>query len=149
MKKLLLLFVFLPFIACNDAVVSDSTKDFDDNRWAQDDVKSFSLELGEDIAKGNLILNFSHIFDPGYNSVPVAVAVTTPDGNIETIMANLELRSKSGKDLGNCTGDICDLSQIIKKGVPFKAGMYKITVQNGFSGPYLPNVLVVGVAIGK
>lgn len=149
MKKLILLLVFIPFLACSDAVVSDSTKNFEDNRWMQDDVKSFSLDLGEDVTSGNLILNFSHIFDPGYNNVPLAIAITNPDGTTDSFMANLELRTKSGKDLGSCTGDICDLKQVIKKGVAIKSGTYKITVQHGFSGPYLPNVLMVGVAIGR
>lgn len=149
MKKLLLLLILLPFFACSDAVVSDSTKNFEDNRWLQSDVKSFSLELGEDITSGKLVLNFSHVFDPGYNNVPVSIAFTTPDGETETMMTNLELRTKSGKDLSSCTGDICDLKQIIKKSVSFKSGTYKITVQNGFNGPYLPNVLMVGVAIER
>ena len=149
MKKLLLLVMLLPFFACSDAVVSDSTKNFEDNRWLQSDAKSFSLELGEDITSGKLVLNFSHVFDPGYNNIPVSIALTTPDGETETIMAKLELRTKSGKDLSSCTGDICDLKQIIKKNASFEAGTYKVKVQHGFSGPYLPNVLMVGVAIGK
>lgn len=149
MKKLLLLLLVVPFLSCSDSVVSDSTKNFEDNRWLQEDVKSFSLELGENISSGKLVLNFSHVFDPGYNNLPLAVAVTNPDGATETIMANLELRTKSGKDLGNCTGDICDLKQIIKKNIPFKSSTYKVTLQHGFSGPYLPNVLMVGVGIEK
>lgn len=149
MKKLLLLLLIVPFISCSDAVVSDSTKNFGDNRWMQDDVKSFSLDLGEDISTGKLVVSFSHVYDPGYNNVPVAIAITNPDGATETVMAILELRTKSGNDLGSCTGDICDLKQIIKKNIPFKAGTYKVTMQHGFSGPYLPNVLMVGVGIEK
>ena len=149
MKKLLLILLIVPFLSCSDAVVSDSTKNFENNRWIQSDIKSFSLDLGEDISIGKLVLNFSHVFDPGYNNVPVAIAITYPGGTTETVMANLELRTKSGKDLGSCTGDICDLKQIIKKSVPFKSGTYKVTVQHGFSGPYLPNVLMVGVGIER
>lgn len=100
----------------------------------QSDVKSFSLDLGEDISADKLVLNFSHVFDPGYTNVPVAIAITFPGGTTETVMTNLELRTKSGKDLGSCTGDICDLKQIIKKASHLSQALIKLLYSMASAG---------------
>ena len=49
----------------------------------------------------------------------------------------------------DCSGDICDVFQTIKTFQNLEKGKYKVAVKSKFAGPYLPNVLGVGIVVEK
>ncbi|WP_181369485.1 hypothetical protein [Flavobacterium album] len=150
MKKLLpLLLVFILFSCQKSVVYTETSDDFEDNRWMAKDVKTFSFKLKEDIDAGDIKLKFSHVYDPQYLTVPVAVTIEGPSGEKENILLNLQLKDADGNDLSECSGDICDLHTFIKENVPLKKGDYKITLQNKFAYEYLANALAVGISVER
>ena len=75
--------------------------------------------------------------------------ITSPDGKIENLPVVLKLMDESGNDLGDCSGDICDVYQTIKTFEKLEQGKYKVAVKSTFAGPFLLNVLGVGIVVEK
>lgn len=150
MKKLLpLLLVFILFSCKKSVVYTETSDDFEDSRWMASDIKTFDFKLKKDIDAGDIKLTFSHVHEPQYGIVPIAVTLKDPSGQIENIMLNVPLKDAEGNDLSECSGDICDLHTFIKQGVPLKKGDYQITLQNKFAYEYLANVLAVGISVER
>jgi hypothetical protein len=62
---------------------------------------------------------------------------------------DLVVKDTMGHDIGDCTGDICDVYAPIQSRIKLQKGTYTIEVKNGFEGPYLPNILGLGVIVEK
>jgi hypothetical protein len=62
---------------------------------------------------------------------------------------DLVVKDATGKDIGDCTGDICDVYAPIQTNIKLQKGTYTIEVKSAFEGPYLPNILGVGVIVEK
>ncbi|QEE48421.1 hypothetical protein FUA48_02165 [Flavobacterium alkalisoli] len=147
MKKLLLLLPLLLLTSCAKfSLYSEKINDFPDNRWAADDAKTFSFELTEDVEKAKLDLFFSYVFEPGYDKVPVKLYMIKEGEAQVTIPEVLLLKNEAGEDLGDCLGDVCDLTQTIAT-QNFTKGKYTIKVVHEVNGPYLPNVIALGISL--
>ncbi len=150
MKKVTLLFfsVFIILTSCNEAnVYSKFYDDFASNRWEEKDSKQFEFAITDDAKTYDLILKFGHIYEYQFASVPMNIVITGPDGKEETITIDLQIKDAAGKDLADCSGDICDLEYKIKEKVSLAKGNYKIKISHTFNGPFLPNVLGVGLNV--
>lgn len=146
MKKLLLLFSFLTFFSCmKSTIYSEMTKGFPENRWAKSDARHFDFIIKEK-ANANILVKFSHIFEPQYTDVPLFVTVKKPTGD-EVTEAVLLLKDSEGKNISDCVGDVCDLEYTLKENYDFEPGSYTIVIANTAKGPYLPNVLGLGIEI--
>lgn len=44
-----------------------------------------------------------------FKEVSLEVEITAPDGKTEMLPVTMKLIDDSGKDLGDCSGDICDV----------------------------------------
>jgi gliding motility-associated lipoprotein GldH len=150
--KVKLIIIVHAFIltSCNKNEVYDEFKrDFSDNRWESKDVKSFEFENMKSEEVCELKLHFGHISGFQFKEVPLEVEISTPAGKTETLPVVMKLIDESGKDIGDCTGDVCDVFQSIKTFEKLEKGKYKITIKSKFEGPYLPNVLGVGIVVEK
>ena len=148
--KLILFALVFVLTSCNKNEVYDEfNRDFTDNRWESKDVKSFEFENMQSEGVCELKLHFGHISGFQFKEVPLEVEITTPDGKAEILPIVLKLIDESGKDIGDCTGDICDVFQTIKTFETLENGKYKVAVKSKFTGPYLPNILGVGIVVEK
>jgi len=148
-KFVLITFLFT-FLSCNKSKIHDDfDSSFDNNRWDATDVRVFEFENTQSEAVCDLKLHFGHISGFQFKEVPLEVEITSPDGKSEVLSVAMKLIDESGKDIGDCTGDICDVFQTIKTFQNLEKGKYKVAVKSKFTGPYLPNVLGVGIVIEK
>lgn len=148
MKKLFLLLPLLILTSCTQfGIFSETIKDFDNNRWEKNDAKSFSFHINEDVDKANLVILFSHVYEPGYDKVPVEVTFKKADGSEEIIKTDLLLIDEDGKSYTECVGDVCDLKQTVKENFTLPKGDYTITISNTTNLPYLPNVIALGIGV--
>lgn len=148
--KFILIALVLVLISCNNnKVYDDFDSSFDNNRWDASDVRVFEFENTQSEAVCNLKLHFGHISGFQFKEVPLEVEITAPDGKTEMLPVTVKLIDDSGKDLGDCSGDICDVFQTIKTFEKLEKGKYKVAVKSKFAGPYLPNVLGVGIIVEK
>ena len=143
MKKLLLIPLMLLFVVCGKS--SSINKDFPDNRWPKTDVQTFSVDVTAD-GIPQLGVLFSFVSGPQFTDIPLSIGITAPDGSTQYISIVLDLTGKAGGNTLDCAGDVCDLHTVLKNTALTK-GTNTITIQNNFKGPYLPNVLAVGVEV--
>ena len=148
-KFLLVAFVFV-FLSCDKNKIYDNFDfNFENNRWEENDIRIFEFENNQSEEACDLKLHFGHISGFQFKEVPLEVVITAPDGESEVFSINVKLIDESGKDIGDCTGDICDVFQTIKTFETLENGKYKVAVKSKFTGPYLPNILGVGIVVEK
>lgn len=148
-KFILIALVFV-FLSCNkNKVYDDFDSSFDSNRWDATDVRVFEFDNPQSEGVSDLKLHFGHIRGFQFKEVLLEVEITSPDGKTEILPVTMKLIDESGKDIGDCTGDICDVFQTIKTFQNLEKGKYKVAVKSKFAGPYLPNVLGVGIVVEK
>lgn len=147
-KHLLLCTIFILFVSCNkNNIFRELTKDFDATRWESKDKKQYDFAIDNDNKVYNLTILFSHVYDYQFDKVPMPIDFIDPTGKTENISFDLQIKNASGKQLADCGGDYCDLKYIFKTKVSLQKGNYTAVVSHQFKGPYLPNVLGVGLSV--
>ena len=147
--KFLLVALSFIFLSCNkNKIYDDFDSNFENNHWEENDSRVFEFENKQSGEVFDLKLHFGHISGFQFKEVSLEVEITTPDGKSEALLVRVKLIDESGKDIGDCTGDICDVFQTIKTFESLR-GRYKVAIKSKFSGPYLPNVLGVGIVAEK
>lgn len=135
-------------ISCNESkVFSKFDMGFPNNRWEKTNEKTYAFSITDEAKPYDVILRFSHVYDYQFASIPIAVKITDPSGKEEKLSIDLKIKDDSGKQLADCSGDICDLDFKIKNKAKLSKGNYTIAISNSFNGPYLPNVLGVGLNV--
>lgn len=148
--KTLLFGITVLFISCNpNSVYNEFNSNFESNRWISGEEISFDFENMNDKEPVSIQLHLGHIYDFQFTYVPIEVKIIAPNGSSETINLDVQFKDESGKDVADCTGDICDLYVPIKDKTTLIKGKYKFVVKNKFSSSYLPNILGVGIFIEK
>jgi gliding motility-associated lipoprotein GldH len=157
-KSLLLLSLFAILTSCSKHNEYKEFVDFGvENRWQKSDAKTFEFDISDvkafdvDVTNGaqlfDIVFRFSHVYDYQFASVPLNVVIESPDGKTEELQIDLPIKDDSGKDLGECAVDVCDLKYTIKEKTKLQKGIYKVTISHSFEGPYLPNVLGIGLNV--
>ena len=147
-KTLLLLSLFTILISCSKQNQFSQFDTFgEENRWQKSDAKTFEFDITDDAQLYNLVFRFSHVYGYQFASIPLNVVIESPDGKKEELKIDVSIKDDSGKDLGECAGDICDLNYKIEEKIKLQKGNYKITFSHSFEGPYLPNVIGIGLNV--
>ena len=141
--------LFFVLISCTSA---STFSQFDtmpqNNRWEKLDSKVYEFEVDDSKNFYTIIFKFSHVYDYQFTDVPIKFTIESPDREKETLAVDLPIKDSNGKQLGNCSGDICDLKYLIKSKTQLQKGKYKITVSHAFvEAEYLPNVIGVGLNV--
>lgn len=150
MKTLIPFLILFTIFSCSD---KNNFKQFDElpesHQWENNATKTFEFGIDDDTKTYSISFLFSHIYGFQFNTIPVNFILENPDGTTETISKDIVIKENNGKDIGDCVGDVCDLEAIIKKNAKLKKGKFKITISNQFNGPYLPNVIGIGIKVAK
>lgn len=148
--KTLLFLITVLLMSCNsNSIYNEFNSNFESNRWNSAEEVSFDFENTNDTEPVSIKLHIGHIYDFQFANVPMEVTVVSPNGSSETINLDVRFKDESGKDIADCTGDICDLFVPIMEKTTLIKGKYKFVVKNKFSSPFLPNILGVGLLIEK
>lgn len=148
-KNIFLLFgLFFVVISCNKSEIYNQFDDgFTENRWQANDVKTYDFTIDEDTKLYNITFRFSHVYDYQFNSIPVNFTIINPSGSAVKKQIDLQIKDASGKELAECSGDFCDLNYKLEEKKKLEKGNYKVIVSHSFEGPYLPNVIGVGLKV--
>ena len=141
--------LFLILFSCDSKVIyNEFYSNFDENRWVLNEAKSFTFTIEKEEV-GAIVLHLGHIYDFQFESIPIEVKIITPDSETEVLELNVKLKDTEGKDIADCSGDICDLYVTLKEKAMLKNGKYEIVITNKFNLPYLPNILGVGIQVKR
>lgn len=146
-KGIFLFFIFSLLISCADNHFRRFDTLPEDQRWQASDKKVYEFEIENDSQFYHVVFQFSHVYDYQFSSIPLNVIIESPDGKTEEQNIDLNIKDSSGKQLADCSGDVCDLYYKIKERTKLQKGNYKITISHKFKGPFLPNVIGVGLAV--
>jgi gliding motility-associated lipoprotein GldH len=150
MKTRILLIVscFCLFVSCKQNQIYRKIDDnFSENRWEQKDAKNYDFSIDDESKLYDINFLFGHVYDYQFEQVPIYFKIIDPTGKEENFSIDLKIKDSNGKDLGGCSGDFCDLKQLLKEKAKLQKGNYKIIVSQHFKGPYLPNVLAIGIEV--
>lgn len=147
LKSIILLFCLSLFSCKDDSIFDKMDKNFKSNQWEKSEIKTYEFSIDDEKQWHDITLKFAHVYDYQFASIPLKIVIKNPSGIDESITLDLKIKDANGNELADCGGDICDLKQIIKKKVKLKKGNYTILISHDFKGPYLPNVLGVGVKV--
>ena len=149
-KITFLLAVLTLFISCDKSKLFSEFDTFgEENRWQKSDVKKYEFAIDDDSQLYDLTFRFSHVYDYQFDSVPVQFVIESPDGKKENFDIDLAIKDSSGKEIAECAGDVCDLKFKIKEKIKLIKGTYKVTISENFNGPYLPNVIGIGLDVNN
>jgi gliding motility-associated lipoprotein GldH len=147
-KTFLFLFLFGIITSCSKQTQFSRFDTFgEENRWQKTEAKVYDFTIEDDCQSYNIVFRFSHVYDYQFPAIPLNIVIENPDGKIEELIKDVPIKDDSGKDLGECAGDVCDLKYTIKERTKLPKGNYKITISHSFEGPYLPNVIGIGLNI--
>ena len=143
----LILTIAIGLSACNgNKIYSKFDKDFDENRWNRNDVRTFEFSVEKE-QEYDLIIDFSHVYGYQFDKVPLKMVLTDSAGNKTVEQIKLDILNDEGHDNGNCDGDYCDLYDTVFQNQKLKPGKYKVEVTNEFNHEYLPNVIGLGIQV--
>jgi gliding motility-associated lipoprotein GldH len=133
--------------SCNTSSIYNSDTTFTDNQWFKKSSTTFEFTIEDESKLYDLSCILSHVYDYQFDSIPLEFKISKPDGTIETIAMDYLIKDESGKELGDCAGDICDLQQKLLSKVKLTKGTYSITITHTFEYDYLPNIIRVGIDV--
>ena len=147
-KSILSLIGLILLVSCNKTTVYDKFDDgFTENRWEQKDAKTYDFAIDDATKLYNLTFRFSHVYDYQFSTVPINFTIINPKGKMQKKQIDLQIKDASGKELAECSGDFCDLNYKLEENVTLLKGNYKVIISHSFNGPYMPNVLGIGLKV--
>lgn len=149
--KIILSYLVVFFLlSCNSSSVYSKFDSLSEsNQWKQADVKTYEFTIDDEAQLYDIVFRFSHVYDFQFASIPIDFTIKNPSGEKENFTIVLKIKDATGKELGDCSGDICDLSESIKNKTKLQKGKYIVTIKNTFKGIYLPNVIGLGLDVDK
>lgn len=148
MKKLAFIFLTLLFVGCGDKniVYNDFQKLPEDYQWKKNEDKIFDVEITKE-SNYDITFTLSHVYGFQFSDLPLICTIQDETGNKKSIPFKMIIKDSTGKDLGDCAGDICDVNQFVKSKLQLKKGKYKVVFSHSFNFPYIPNIIGVGCTI--
>jgi gliding motility-associated lipoprotein GldH len=148
MKKIALFFALTLLVSCDGkSVYSQIDKDFKENRWQKSDIKVYEFEVSQAATPYGIDVFMSYVYGAQFAKIPLIAEVTYPNGEMTSVTFDFVTKTASGEELGDCSGDFCDLSQKIELPKPLSPGKYRVRLMHNFPNEYLPNVLALGLKV--
>lgn len=132
MKNLLFVLttVSLLFTSCSGGYEEQSDEIFDDKIWTKGEEAVFHPLIGEGNMFRNISLDVQHVYGYDISALDVNVVFTAPSGNVELEKSyTIQFKDVNGNGLSDCSGDYCDLTQVLEPHYEFKEnGEYRIAI---------------------
>jgi hypothetical protein len=132
---LLISLVGFLFVACNNSVIYDNSKDIEDGVWNVNDAKSFSVNIDDSLKAYNFFMKIKY-----------------PNGEISVDTIECFLADKTGKWLGSGIGKYRDNQIMIRqKGLFPMTGNYEFILQHGMrtEDGNISGIYSVGIRISE
>ena len=155
MKKYIHLFVLsiaamLCLTACDPNRLYETNTPIAGEKWAYDDVKSFTVDVSDATTRYNIYINVRHSFQFEWRNIYVQVGTQLPDGKKMEKRVNLPLCESDGKWFGSSLGDNCDVPILIQENAKFpQKGKYIFTIRQDMRVNPLEKIKSIGLRVEK
>lgn len=146
----LLMIVFFS-VGCDRNKVFEENRDMPNYVWEADNTLLFETEIKDTDLLYNLLVNIRHSGLYKFSNIWLKVKLRDEDStHLIDERFEILLAEKSGKWLGDCSGDICDLQATFRAKYQFnEAGTYTIVLQQIMRQEALPAIMSAGFRIEK
>ena len=150
MQNIVLIGILFFFISCNNSIVFEEHKSFDNQKWNTDSLVFFNYSVADTTTKNTVIIKLRHTVDYEFQNLFLFITTDVMD-TVELMLAN-----KEGKWLGNGVCDVREFEFKYRNEKLFsKTGVYPFKIEQamryGSAGKIqvLNNILSVGISIKK
>ena len=150
MRNLALIGIIVMFTSCNNSVVYEEYKSFENQKWIADSIVSFNYSINDTTSKNKIKIKLRHTVDYEFQNLFLFVEADVLD-TVELILAN-----KEGMWLGSGIGDVREFEFQYQNTKLFsKKGNYSFKIEQAMRYgvaekiQILNNVLSVGLSIEK
>ncbi len=146
---ILSVFVFM-FISCDSNRVYQKYIKIDNYIWDADESIEFEFDIEDTVSIHNLYVNVRHSGRYPFRNLWLFISSTAPNGMTEIDTLECTFADKSGKWLGDGSGDLWDNKFLWKQFVRFPMqGTYSVKYKQGMRIHFLPGILDVGFRVEK
>ena len=114
MRNLFLIGTIVLFISCDNSIVFEKYKSFENQEWNTDSLVSFDYTITDTISTYKLVLNVRYGVEYEYQNLFLFINSEFSRDTIELLLAD-----KSGKWLGSGIGDIREVKTILATEEPY------------------------------
>ena len=148
-KLLYLSLICMLLFSCDSKTVYKKfSNNFSDNRWPKTDVLTYKFTIDEP-GMYDILIDYSHVYDTPLTGIPLHVSVEQSGNVLWEEPVAIIIRDEDGNQIGDCTGDYCDVRQVISENKTLLPGEYKVHLRNEFNFDYLPNILGIGIRVAR
>ena len=108
MRNLFLIGTIVIFISCDNSIVFEKYKSFENQEWNTDSLVSFDYTITDTISTYKLVLNVRYGVEYEYQNLFLFINSEFSRDTIELLLAD-----KSGKWLGSGVGDIREIKSLL------------------------------------
>ena len=108
MRNLFLIGTIVIFISCDNSIVFEKYKSFENQEWNTDKGLSFDYTIIDTISTYKIVLNVRHSIEYEYQNLFLFVTSDSLRDTIEVLLAD-----KSGRWLGSGVGDIREIKSLL------------------------------------
>ena len=149
-RTLVLIGTIVMFISCNNNVVFENYKAFENQTWNADSSVIFSYSVSDTICKNKVVIKVRHTINYGFQNL-FLFAKTEKTDTVELMLAN-----KEGKWLGKGIGDVREFEFVYRKDKVFpRKGNFTFEIEQAIRYGELEkiqdlnNIKAIGLSIQK
>ena len=129
-RPVLLLVLLTLFTGCGPDLIFDQTHIVQNEKWAYSDSATFEVPIPDTGSVYNLYLDIEHSTDYPFQNLYLMIHTTFPSGKRLDQRLSVDLLTKSGLLLGDCSGNECDLRVRLQEGAYFnESGNYRFAIE--------------------
>ena len=150
-KAILFIFSLIFLFSCSSKhKVFEKFEKFDNYDWTMNKVVSFDVAIDDTSASYDVYLPVRHTDNYPYDGLLVNLTYSTPNGEEHAKNYKLNFRNKSGKFIGDGSGDIWDENSIIMQKAKFNAlGTYKFEIIDNMPTTPTQGIMELGLRVEK
>jgi gliding motility-associated lipoprotein GldH len=145
--QFILLGLVLMLSSCNSNSIYSESDSFTNNQWHKNSNQTYVFNVEDDSQLYDVTFILSHVYDYQFASAPLSFKWIKPDGTSEIIPLEFLFKDDKGKEIGDCSGDICDLTQLVLSKIKLPKGENQIEVTHSFQFDYMPNIIQIGLDV--
>jgi gliding motility-associated lipoprotein GldH len=131
--------------SCDRNLVFEEYREIKNYEWNKTDTLTFSTQIKDTLEAYNLIVKIRNGENYPYRNVYLFLTTIFPDGKRALDTLDFQFYEENGNPLGKCSGDICNNSFLLSRGVHFdQAGIYRFQFNHAMRSqdgklPYIMN----------
>ncbi len=150
MRKIFFASLIVVLASCGHKKIFEKHLDIENYSWNRYKKFEYTVPVKEKDVNYDIYIAVRHITQYPFANLMVGLSIYYPGGEERYDEFDLILRDKSGKLIGDGTGDIWDISIPVIKNISFKeAGNYKFEIENLMPKFETPGIMQIGLIVKK